>query len=287
MTAAAYPVPSAPPEALRHRHRSGGLLRAVAEVWHARGLIRTLAERDYRVRYKQAVLGFAWAILTPVALMLVFTLVFQRVAKVHTHTQAPYALFSYLGLLPWTFFANSLNQGGISLLTNSPLLNKVYCPREVFPIACLFVAAADTVISLVGIVVLFVVFHTVPHLQAVLYLPLIILVQLAFTLGIVLATSIVVVFFRDLRYVLPVVLQVGLFATPVAYGMDDIPRHLRPLMSAVNPLAPVIDGYRRSVLMGQPPRWSLLGLGAASSVVVLVAGYLLFKRLEPGIADVA
>ena len=128
-----HSVPTHPPSELLFRPKLR-VLAAVREVWRGRELVRTLAERDFRVRYKQAVLGVAWAVLTPLALMVVFTVFFQRVAKVDTGG-APYALFAYLGLLPWTFFSTSVAQGGQSLVLNNQLLNKVYCPREVFPMA--------------------------------------------------------------------------------------------------------------------------------------------------------
>jgi ABC-type polysaccharide/polyol phosphate export permease len=258
---------------------------AIREVWGARELVRTLAERDFRVRYKQAVLGFAWAVLTPLAMMAVFTIFFQRVARVDTGG-APYALFAYLGLLPWTFFSTAVAQGGQSLVTNAQLVNKVYCPREVFPLANLVVAGIDTTIAVSALAVLFVVTGYAPKLTS-LWLPVLLLVQVAFTFGLTLITSAVLVFFRDLRHALPIVLQLGLFATPVAYGMDVVPPSLQVVYCAANPLAPVIDGYRRTILLGLPPNWSLLLPGAVTAVAMLAVGYAVFKRLEPGFADYA
>ena len=260
-------------------------LNAVREVWGARELVRTLAERDFRVRYKQAVLGFAWTLLTPFALMVVFTIFFKRVANVDTGG-VPYPLFAYLGLLPWTFFSTSVSNGGQSLIVNSQLINKVYCPREVFPLASTVVAAVDTTISVLMLCLLFVVTGFLPKPTSV-WLPVMLAVQVTFTFGLTLLTSAVVVYFRDLRHVLPILLQLGLFATPVAYSMDVVPENLRVLYSAANPLAPVIDGYRRTILYGTAPNWELLGAGAITSVVLLAVGYLVFKRLEPGFADYA
>ncbi len=273
-----------PPAELRFRRRIR-LGSALREVWSSRELLRTLAERDYRVRYKQAVLGVAWAVLTPLALMAVFTVFFQKVAHV-PHGNVPYPLFAYLGLLPWTFLSNSLNQGGLSLVNNVPLLNKVYCPREVFPIGSMVVAGLDTLISLTGLVAMLALFQFAPR-GTVVWLPVLLVVQIAWTLGLVLIASIVIVYLRDVRYALPVVLQLGLFATPVAYGLDRIPVHLRGLYVTLNPLAAVIDGYRRTVLFGLQPQWRQLGLAATTAFVTLGVGYWLFKRLEAGIADVA
>jgi len=275
-------LPAEPPPETLFRRRLR-LVAAVKEVWQVRELVRTLAERDFRIRYKQAVLGFAWALLTPLALMVVFTVFFQRVAKVDTNG-IPYPLFAYLGLLPWTFFSGSVMQGGQSLVTNSQLVNKLYCPREVFPIASVMTAAIDTSIAVIPLGVLFVIAGFVPKVTTV-WVPVLLVVQVAFTFGVTLFISAVLVFFRDLRHALPIILQLGLFATPVAYSLDVVPASLRVAYSALNPLAPVIDGYRRAVLLGLPPNWQLLVPGAVTAVAALLLGYVVFKRLEPGYAD--
>ncbi len=277
-------APAEPPRELIYRRRLG-LLTATRELWSARELVWTLAERDYLARYKQAVLGFGWALFTPVALMIVFTLVFRRVADVDTGG-APYPLFSYLGLLPWTFFSTSISQGGMSLVSNKMLLNKVYCPREVFPVASVVVAAIDTAIALLALGVLFVIFGFMPRATLV-WAPVLLVIQVTFTTAVALLSSAVVVHLRDVRHALPILLQLGLFATPVAYGLDAIPARLRGLYSAINPLGPVIDGYRRTILLGQQPDWTLVGIGAVSSAVLLVLSYKAFKRMETGLADVA
>jgi ABC-type polysaccharide/polyol phosphate export permease len=283
MTAASSRVTEPPADILfRLKVR---VLPAIREVWQRRELVRTLAERDLRVRYKQAVLGVAWSILTPLALMVVFTVFFQRVAKVDTGG-APYALFTYLGLLPWTFFSTSVSQGGQSLVVNNQLVNKVYCPREVFPLASMAVAAVDTALATLVLGLLFAVTGFMPKLTSV-WVPVLLAVQVAFTFGVTLVLSAVLVFLRDLRHVLPIILQLGLFATPVAYGMDVVAKPLQVLYSIANPLAPVIDGYRRTVLLGLPPDWNLLGPAAVAAALWLAVGYVVFKRLEPGFADYA
>ncbi len=258
---------------------------ALVDVWRSRELVVTLAERDLRARYKQAFLGLAWAVLTPVVLMLVFTIFFKHVAHVKT-LGAPYPLFAYIGLVPWTFFSTCVATGGSSLVSNVSLLNKIYCPREVFPFSAVIVAGVDAVLSLFVLAILFVFYGFVPK-TTVVWVPVLLAVQLAFTIGMTLLISIVLVYLRDLRHALPLLLQLGLFATPVAYGIDLVSRNALILYSFVNPLAPVIDGYRRTVLYGLPPRWSMLLAGAVTSVVLLVGGYITFKKLEGGIADVA
>ncbi len=276
--------PAAPPPELlfRRRVRFGEEARA---LWKSREVIRTLAEREVRARYKQAFLGVAWAVITPVVLMIVFSLFVRRVAQVDTRG-APYPLFSYLGLLPWTFFSAALSQGGQSLVSNSNLLNKVYCPREVFPLGSVIVATLDTLIATVILGVLFVVTTFMPA-PTLFWVPVLLVIQVAFTVGVTLTVAAVLVYLRDLRHALPIILQLGLFATPVAWGIEVVPREWQLVYSALNPLGPVIDGYRRSVLFGEAPQWQLLVPAAITAGVVLCGGYLLFKRLETGFADAA
>jgi ABC-type polysaccharide/polyol phosphate export permease len=267
--------------------RKVNIFSAVRELWSFRELAVTLAERDLRIRYKQAVLGIAWAVITPVMMMIAFTLIFSRVAHVKTGG-VPYALFSYMGLLPWTFFSSALNAGGMSLVSNTPLLNKLYCPREVFPIAAIADAAVDAVIATFVLAALFPIEGFTPHAQ-IYYLPLLLLVMFMFTLGVTLAVSAIVVFMRDLRLVLPMVIQLGLFVSPVVYGSGAISGSHTFLVvySILNPLVPVIDGIRGSVLHGAAPDWTALGAGGASSLVILIGGFMLFKKLETGMADIA
>lgn len=278
--------PSEPRPEIWFRRRVG-LRAAIGDLWRSRELVVTLAERDLRVRYKQAFLGFAWAVFTPVMLMLVFTFVFTKFGQIKT-PGVPYPLFAYLGLIPWTFFSSSLTSGGMSLVTNMQVVNRVYCPREVFPLATIVVAAVDTVISCLVLVVIFAVTGFMPKTQA-LYLPLLLPALIAFTIGLTLVVSSLLVYLRDLRHALPMLVQFGLFATPVAYGITVFADNRTELLvySALNPLAPVIDGLRRTVLYGQNPQWASLAVGTASALVVLAVGYRLFKRLETGIADIA
>ena len=247
-------------------------------------MVRSLAEREFRVRYKQAVLGVAWAVLTPLALMVIFTLLFSRVARVDTG-DVPYAVFAYVALVPWTFFSVAVLQAGMSLLLNAPLIHKVSFPREVFPVASVVVAAIDTMIALVPLALLLLVTGTVPRATSV-WVPLLAVIQAAFVVGVALALSAVIVFFRDLRHGLPIILQFGLFATPVAYGIEAVPERYRLLYAALNPLGPVIDGYRRAVLFGSAPSAGQTAVAAASATLFFLGGYLLFKRLEGSISDV-
>ncbi|MED7950101.1 ABC transporter permease [Streptomyces sp. BE20] len=259
--------------------------RVARELWGARELVRALAERDLRARYKQAVLGFAWAVLTPLALCAIFTLVFRRAVDVDTEGAA-YPLFAYVGLIVWQFFSNTMNQGALSLANNLSLLNKVYCPREVFPLATMLVAGVDMLIGTAVLGLLFLVFWTAPAATLFWVLPLL-LVQFAFTYGVALVLSVAVVYLRDVRHLLPIITQMGVFATPVAYPLAQIPERLQEIYVGLNPLGAVIEGYRNALLYGRAPDATLTSIASVSSVVFLVGGYLLFKKLETGIADVA
>jgi ABC-type polysaccharide/polyol phosphate export permease len=284
---AAVPLASAEPRPEIWYKRPLSARVALRDLWRARELIVTLAERDLRVRYKQAFLGFAWALFTPVMLMLVFTLVFTKFAKVATGG-VPYPLFAFVGLIPWTFFSNSVTGGGQSLVGNLTIVNKIYCPREVFPIGTIVVALVDALMSIVVLVVLFVIEGFAPKVQT-LYFPVFLPALFAFTIGITLAISCLLVYMRDLRHALPMLVQLGLFATPVAYGINVLVHSTAGVLlySALNPLAPVIDGLRRTILLGENPDWTALGVGTASAMLCLAGGFWLFKRLEGGIADIA
>ncbi|HWG73756.1 MAG TPA: ABC transporter permease [Acidimicrobiales bacterium] len=273
-----------PPAGLRFR-RHLGFREAMAELWQARELIRTLVERDLRIRYKQTVLGFGWAVVGPVVFMLVFTVFFQSAGHFAT-AGVPYALFSYTALVPWTFFAEGVTLGSMSLISNLMLLNKVYCPREVFPIATVITAAFDAAVSALVLLVLFAIYQYPPAITT-LWVPVLIALEVAFTLGVTLFASSVLIYLRDVRYVVPLAVQVGMFASPVIYGINVIPAGLRPAYAIADPLGPIIASFRLTVLHNQPPDWGLLGLAALASAAWLTGGYALFKRLETGIADIA
>jgi ABC-type polysaccharide/polyol phosphate export permease len=261
-------------------------LTMLGDLWRAREIVRTITERNLRVRYKQSFLGFAWALLTPVGLLCGLLILFHRVARVAPSTDAPYSLFVYVGLLAWTFFSAGTSLGGNSVLNDKALLSKSRFPREVFPLSSVVVAAVDAVMALVPLAVLFVLEGTAPAVTTpVAIVPL--LVLLALTTGVALAMSAVIVHLRDVRLALPILLQIGLFLTPIAYGLDLIPAWGRLAYCFVNPVAPVIDGLRRTVLLGEMPQWGYLAAGASTALVVLVGGYALFKRLEGSFADVA
>jgi ABC-2 type transport system permease protein/lipopolysaccharide transport system permease protein len=217
--------------------------------------------------------------------MLVFMLFVNRVVNIDTHG-APYSLFVYLGLLPWTFFSSSVSRGGQILVFESSVLNKVRCPREVFPTSAITVAGYDFALSVFVLGVLFLITGYEPRTTAI-WAPLFLVIQVAFCAGLALALSVIVVFVRDIAQAIPLLLQLGLFATPVAYDISAIPHEWQPVYAALNPLVGVIEGYRATILYGLQPPWRLVIPSAISAFVYLVGGYLIFKKLEAGIADVA
>jgi ABC-type polysaccharide/polyol phosphate export permease len=278
-------VADAPPPELLFR-RKVPVHRAIADAWKAREVTRSLTERAIRSRYKQAVLGFAWSILTPLVLMLAFTVVFKRGGLTIDTNGAPKVLFWYVALVVWTFFSNSITNASTSIIGNITLINKTPCPREVFPLSGVAQAAFDGALSLIPLVVLFGMQTFMPRPTAV-WVPLILVVVFAFTIGASILCSVLIVYVRDLRTALPLALQFGLFATPIAYPFDQIPAGYRGLYSFLNPLGPTIDALRNTLLYDKAPQLEYLALGTLGAIVWLVGGYWLFRRMEAGIADIA
>jgi ABC-type polysaccharide/polyol phosphate export permease len=276
--------PSEPPPSTRFRRRIT-VASTVRELWRSRDLLSAMALREYRARYHQTRLGMAWAVITPVLLMIVFTAFVRRVTTVDTG-DIPYPVFSYLGLIPWSFFSTSCTRGSMTLVAESSIVNKVRCPREVFPLATISTAFVDMVIS-TGILAVIMAITTTPPTATVVWVPVILVVQVAATIGIVLLLSITIVYIRDLGHALPLLLQLGLFATPVAYGFAALEEHVGTWYAVVNPFVGVIEAYRACVVGGEHPPWELFGPSAIGAALWFFAGTLVFKHFEVGIADVA
>ncbi|MEP7054465.1 MAG: ABC transporter permease [Actinomycetota bacterium] len=273
-----------PAPELRYRHKVS-LMTAARGLWHSRELVLTLAERDVRARYKQMFLGFAWAFVQPLSMTLVLTIANRKGvgADLDTHG-VPASLVNYLGLIVWGFFASSVLGGGLSLLANTSLLNKVRCPREAFPIASMAVATMDAAIASIALFVMFAVTGHGPRGTSFYIVPLLV-VLIVFTLAVTLAIAALVVYIRDLRSVLPLALQLGLLVS-LLLPLGKTQNASMLFWCALDPIAPVIDGVRRAVLFGQAPRWNLVGIAALSSSIMLVLAWNLFTKLEKGMADV-
>lgn len=254
------------------------------ELWAFRGLLWRLTTREVKVRYAQSVLGVAWAIAQPLALMAAFSLFFGRFAGIDSGG-LPYPLFYYAALLPWTFFTTSLAFGVPSLVTNSSLVTKVYFPREILPLASILSAGVDFGAAAV-VYGLFMALYGIGPSSVLLYLVPLLTVQLAFTTAITLILSALNVSYRDVRYALPLVTQLWLYATPVIYPLSAIPEGIRHAYLAVNPMAAIVDGYRSVLVVGTAPDKGMLGLSALVSMLLLLFGFLYFKRAERSFADV-
>jgi ABC-2 type transport system permease protein/lipopolysaccharide transport system permease protein len=278
------PVPDAPPPDLRFR-RAFRFREAFAALWRSRAIVWSLTIRDLRSTYSQEVLGIAWALVAPVTLMVLFTFLSNRMTSQLAPGDVWYPLFAYIGILPWTFFSGSVSKGGTSLVGN-PLLNKVYAPREVFPISDILGAIVNVFFASIALAVLFLIDGTWPASTSYWAIPLA-LILFVFTSGITLFIAGLTVYLRDMRHALPLILQGGLILSPIIYGMDKIPEQWRNLYVAINPLAGVIDGLRRSILYGRPPVASYTIIAAVVACVWLFFSFALFKRLETGFADVS
>jgi lipopolysaccharide transport system permease protein len=256
---------------------------ALRELWEYSYLILSFARRDVRARYKQTVLGAAWAILQPLSLMVVFTLVFDKVARIPTDGM-PYPLFSYSTLIFWSFFSASVSQGTFAMTANANLVRKIYFPRETLLFAVLLSAGLDLAIASVMLTVLLF-FYGVAVTWTVLWVPVILSLEVLFVFSLVCVTAAVHVYFRDIGHALTLGLQLWMFATPVAYPVSVVPDSVRSLY-LLNPMAPMMDGYRRAILYGQPPDLPRLGIVLVCVVILLGFSYSGFKRAERTFADV-
>jgi lipopolysaccharide transport system permease protein len=254
----------------------------LTELLEAHELLITWTMRDFKVRYSQSILGAAWAILQPLSLIVIFSVIFSVFVKIPTDG-IPYPVFAYTAVLPWTFFANSVNFAIPSLVNNMNLVSKIYFPRETLPLSAIIVSFIDFLIG-ISILVLLIVIYRVPIGPTVLLVPLVLLVQMILTFGISLAGSAVNVFYRDIRFVIPLALQVWMYLSPVIYPASAVPQRLRPVYF-LNPMATLIDSYRRVVLFNQPPNWLYLGLAAVIACSLTSLAYRYFKHAERKFAD--
>ncbi len=251
-------------------------------LYRYRDLLWLWTVREIRVRYKQSLLGVGWAILQPLALTLVFTLVFSRIMQVDTGG-LPYPIFAYSALVPWTFFATSLSFGIPSLVNNLSLVSKIYFPREILPIANVGAALLDFALAALVFAGMLLVYQIPITIYVIWVVPLL-CIQISLTVGVILLGSAAIVFFRDVRFVIPLLVQIWMYASPVIYPTDLIPPAYRPLYF-LNPMAGIIDGYRRVLVMGEPPNMYALLIATVTSAALLILGYFIFKRSEPLFAD--
>lgn len=268
---------------LKIRPAQGWTSLSLGEVWAYRELLYFLTWRDIKVRYKQTVLGAAWAILQPLFMMVVFTLFFGRLAKIPSDG-IPYPVFAFCALLPWQLFAHALAESSNSLVSNERLLTKVYFPRLVIPLSAVFAGLVDFAIAFIVLIGLMAYFRIVPT-WAVVTLPFFILLAVLTALGGGLWLSALNVKYRDVRYVIGFLTQFWLIATPVAYPSSLVPARWRALYG-LNPMAGVVEGFRWALLGKTEAPGALLGVSVAVVLLTLIGGLYYFRRMEQTFADI-
>jgi lipopolysaccharide transport system permease protein len=252
------------------------------ELWEYRELLYFLVWRDVKVRYKQTVIGAAWAILQPVMTMVVFSIFFGSLAKIPSDG-LPYPVFAFTALLPWQLFASALSGASNSLVSSQNLITKVYFPRLIIPIASVLAGLVDFALAFLVLLLLMAYFGIIPSL-AVLTLPLFILFALATALAVGLWLSALNVQYRDVRYTIPFLTQFWMFLTPVAYSSSLVPEQWRALYG-LNPMAGVVEGFRWALLGKATPPGPLLLVSVATVAVLLIGGLIYFQRVEGSFAD--
>lgn len=256
----------------------------VKELWAYRDLIYFFVWRDIKVRYKQTLLGASWAVLQPVFTMVIFSVFFGRLAQVPSDG-IPYPIFSYAALVPWTFFANALLQGANSLVTNANMLKKIYFPRLTLVIAAIMAGLLDLLLAFLVLLGMMLFYGYAPTIN-VLWLPLLVVLALVTALGASLWLSALNVQFRDVRYVVPFLVQAWLFMTPIAYPSSLLSETWRTIYG-LNPMAGVVEGFRWALLGTDTKPGGMIVVSALAATAVLISGAYYFRRMEKTFADVA
>jgi lipopolysaccharide transport system permease protein len=264
------------------RPRKGWQPLDAREIVLYRELLVFLIWRDIKIRYRQTLLGGLWAVLQPLVAMLIFTFVFNRLAGVDSGG-SPYPLFAFAGLVPWIFFSTAVQQSSNSLLANQQLVSKVYFPRIFIPLGAIGALLLDLLLSLILLGLLMLYYHRPVSINIV-WLPLFIVAAGFAAAGVGLVLSALNVSFRDIKYMVPFAIQMGLFVTPVIYPLHYIPHAWQPLMG-LNPVAGVVLGFRYAIL-GDPVSPAVVGVSLATSFALFIFGLLLFRRMESRFADV-
>jgi lipopolysaccharide transport system permease protein len=253
------------------------------ELWEYRELLYFLIWRDVKVRYKQTVLGAAWAVIQPFFTMVVFSVFFGRLAKIPSDG-VPYPIFSYVALVPWNFFSQGLSQSSNSLVGGARLIKKVYFPRLAMPIATVLSGVVDFVLAFIVLLGMMLAYGIVPTVNALL-LPFLLLLALIASLGVGLWLSALNVQFRDVRYTVPFITQFWLFATPIAYPSSLLPEPWRTLYG-INPMAGVVEGFRWALLGTDTAPGPIIIISSLVALALLVSGAFYFRRMEKTFADV-
>jgi lipopolysaccharide transport system permease protein len=266
------------------RPQKGWITVNLKELWHFRDLLYFLAWRDIKVKYKQTVLGAAWAILQPFLTMIVFSILFGKLTKVPSEG-IPYPIFVYAGLLPWNYFSSALSSSGNSLVASSNLITKVYFPRLIIPASASLSALLDFLIASIILVGMMFFYHFTPDSLGIVMIPVLVFLTFIVAVGCGLWLSALNVEYRDFQYVIPFLVQIWMFVTPVIYPVTLFPEKYRWILS-LNPMGGIIEAFRASTLGHQPINWELLAISSAVAVLVFITGLLYFRKVERSFADV-
>jgi lipopolysaccharide transport system permease protein len=282
-------LPATEVPVIRIEASRGWVKLGLGELWDYRELLYFLIWRDIKVRYKQTVLGAAWAIIQPFMSMVVFTLFFGRLARIPSDG-VPYPIFNYSAMVAWTFFANGLSQASNSLVGSSNLLKKIYFPRLVIPIASILAGLVDFALAFTVLVPMMLYFGIVPSPNVV-WLPFFLLLAFSTALGVGLWLSALNVQFRDVRHTVGFIVQFWLFASPVVYSSNLIENDLLRTLYGINPMASVVEGFRWALLGSASDQFkgpgAMLIVSCAAALLMLVSGLYYFRRMEKTFADVA
>ena len=252
------------------------------ELWIFRELVYFLTWRDIKVRYKQTLLGAAWAIIQPIVNMVVLTIIFGNLAKLSTEG-IPRPIFTFTALLPWGLFSKALSDAGRSMLAHRSMITKIYFPRLIIPLSSVLGGLVDFLIQFVILLIMMLYYHIHPT-SAIWTLPFFILLSLATALGLGLWLSAMNVLYRDVGYILPFLTQIWMLVTPVAYSVKEIPEKYQ-LLYALNPMVGVVEGFRWALLGAQNAPGPVLAISSAFSLVILISGMYYFRRMERTFAD--
>lgn len=247
-----------------------------------RELLWNLANREISQRYKQSVLGYAWVIINPLFQLIVMDFVFSKIIKI-AQIGVPYIIFLTVALLPWNLFSNSLSSASNSLVGNSSLITKIYFPREILVYATMIAKIVDFLYSCLVLIFFFILFK-IPLTITILWVPLIFFIQFIFTAGLSLIIAALNLFYRDIQYLLGLILMLWFYLTPVMYSVEIFPPRYR-FIFAFNPMSVLINAYRQTILGGGMPNLVSLSIGLGLSIIIFILGYLLFKKLEGQFAD--
>ena len=264
--------------------RSGWRLIDWKELGEYSDLFFFLTWRHIKVRYAQSALGIGWAVVQPLFYMLVFTVVFGRLARIQSDG-APYAVFAFTALVPWTYFANAVSEGAASLIVNANMISKIYFPRLILPMSIVVARLADFAIALVILAALMAWYHIIPG-ERIAILPLLILLMVFSAAGLSLWLAALAVQYRDVNYATSFGMQLLMYAAPVVYPVSLVPADVQ-MLYAVNPMVGVIEGFRAVLLETRPVPWDFIAIGSVTALIVAVSGAFYFRRKEQIFADVA